>query len=81
MMNENRRQVLRTGARYLIATVLGALAVSLGLRRGEKTAGYCDRAGKCGACEVTTSCDAWQAMHSGPGQTSGQQGRVGGPER
>jgi hypothetical protein len=62
--NEDRRQLLRTGARYLFATALGALAVSLGLRRGGKTAaGYCERAGRCGGCEVTADCDTFQAMH------------------
>jgi hypothetical protein len=62
---EERRKVLRSGARLLLATALGGLAVALGLRRGEKTAGYCNRAGRCGGCEVTHNCDAFQAMHGG----------------
>ena len=66
MTTEDRRKVLRSGARLLFATALGALALALGLRKGEKTAGYCDRAGRCGGCEVTKSCDAYQAMHGGP---------------
>ena len=65
-MNDDRRQVLRTGARYLFATALGALAVSLGLRKGEKTTeGYCHRAGRCGGCAVTDDCDTWQDLHGG----------------
>ena len=61
MTSDDRRQVLRTGARYLIATALGALAVSLGFRKGERTAeGYCDRAGRCGGCEVTAECDVYR---------------------
>jgi hypothetical protein len=60
-MTENRRRVLRSGARLLFATALGALAVTLGLRRG-KSAGYCDRAGRCAGCRITEHCDAYQAI-------------------
>ncbi len=68
MTSENRRQVLRSGARALVATALGALAVSLGLRRGEKTTeGYCDRAGRCGGCAVTAGCDVYQITHLAKG--------------
>jgi hypothetical protein len=64
MANDDRRQVLRTGARYLIASALGALAISLGLRKGEQTSsGYCDQAGRCGGCEVTADCDVYQVTH------------------
>lgn len=64
MINEDRRQLLRTGARTLIATALGALAVALGLRKGEQTTtGYCDRSGRCRGCDVTAGCDVYQMTH------------------
>ncbi len=62
-MTDQRRQVLRSGARYLFATAIGALALTLGLRRREKSTGYCDRAGRCGGCRVTADCDVYQATH------------------
>ena len=68
MMTEDRRQVLITGVRYAAAAALGALAVKLGLRRGteeSRSDGYCDRAGRCGGCEITADCDVYQAMNGG----------------
>jgi hypothetical protein len=61
MATEDRRRVLRAGARYLIATALGGLAVALGLRKGDGD--YCDRAGRCDGCGVTDDCDVYQATH------------------
>ena len=69
MRTENRRTVLLTGARLTAVAALGALAAALGLRRkskGSGAPGYCDRAGRCGGCTTTKSCDAYQAMHGGP---------------
>jgi len=65
---EERRQVLRSGARYLCATAIGALALTLGLRRRDRSARYCDRAGRCGGCRVTADCDAYQAMNGRGGR-------------
>ena len=64
-MTEERRQILRSGARYLFAAAIGALALTLGLRRREKSTGYCDRAGRCGGCGITAGCDVYQATHVG----------------
>ncbi len=64
MKTEERRGVLRLAA----AAALGALAATLGLRRGTKdtkNSGYCDRAGRCGGCPVTEGCDVYQAMNGG----------------
>ena len=66
MMNEERRKVLRSGARLAVAAAIGGLALKLGLRRRPESTGYCDRAGRCGGCQVTSSCDVYQAMHGGP---------------
>ena len=66
MATEERRRVIEKGARYLVAAALGALALSLGLRRGKKTAGYCDRAGRCGGCQVTDDCGVYRDTHGGP---------------
>ena len=68
MKTENRRTVLLTGARLTAVAALGALAATLGLRRGAKGArasGYCDRAGRCGGCPITHDCDAYQALLPG----------------
>jgi hypothetical protein len=63
---ETRREALRTAARGAIAAALGAAAVVLGLRRGRpKTTGYCDQAGRCGGCPITSDCDVYQAMGGG----------------
>ncbi len=69
METESRRKALLAGARLLAVTALGAMAAALGLRRPSAPRagpGYCDRAGRCGGCEVTSGCDAWQATHGGP---------------
>ena len=67
MRTDERRGVLETGARLAAAAALGALGLTLGLRRAKdtKVAGYCDRAGRCGGCSATASCDVFQAMHGG----------------
>ena len=71
MTTEERRQALRTGARTLVAAAIGALAVKLGLARRTKRAdegeGYCDRAGRCGGCQVTAGCDVYRSTHGGQG--------------
>jgi len=60
--DETRRDLLRTAGRALVAAALGALSVTLGLRRREKPDGYCDYSGKCGGCPVTDGCETYQAM-------------------
>ena len=69
MKTDERRGILRTGARLAAAAALGALGVTIGLRRrgkDTKEAGYCNRAGRCGGCDVTETCDVFQDMHGGP---------------
>ena len=69
MKTDNRRGVLLTGARLAAAAALGALAATFGLRRQTKLGsgdGYCDRAGRCGGCRITSDCDVYQAMNGGP---------------
>ena len=65
METEQRRGVLRLAA----AAALGALAATLGLRRGSENTeeGYCDYAGRCGGCPVTDDCDVYRDMHGGGG--------------
>jgi hypothetical protein len=60
--SETRRSLLRATARTVAVAAIGALAASLGLRRRSRSEGYCDRAGRCGGCPVTETCDVFRAM-------------------
>jgi hypothetical protein len=63
---ETRREILRTAARGVAAAALGAVAATLGLRRGRRRSeGYCDHAGKCGSCPVTSDCHVVEAIGGG----------------
>ena len=62
MKTDARRQALRWVARIALAAAIGAVAVTLGLRRRAKSTGYCHRAGRCGGCSITARCDVYQAI-------------------
>ena len=62
MKTDARRQALRWVARFAVAAAIGAVAVTLGLRRRAKSTGYCHRAGRCGGCSLTPRCDVYQAI-------------------
>jgi hypothetical protein len=60
----SRRRTLRSVARVAVVAAIGAVAVTLGLRRRSKSAGYCHRAGRCGGCDITAQCDVYRATHA-----------------
>ncbi len=64
MASRDRRRALRSVARVVAAAAVGAVALTLGLRRRSKSTGYCDRAGRCGGCSVTAQCDVYLATHA-----------------